>query len=508
MLSLITTFFGVLAKQWLYQYMAVTPGEPHGRALVRQARNLGLNDWHVPALIGILPIVLHISLALFFAGLVIPLRSRLPNISYLVASIVGTVYVVYIVSNILPLFYPRCPYRTALTPKLYLVYGSLPTFPRIQISRLSQADKNTEPTFRDEPYHKVGLYSRFVRALTLWYSSLRGLKLAIVDPAAKAMSWRDAERNDALNTKGELETKIISELYTSSYNPSAKQVVLEALAGYLPEDNRVVGNWEISLMASVEEDLRRASTRLCSAILDVDSARQLELYLSALTQIQSFLLMVDPGREQRQLLLPHGVTEAWKNRRLDARLRTLLACGFYRLDGLTGTSVHFLDRVLAVQEGPKLPAGTWMSLFRNTHLHSRALSLERFKSTVTILRILKQLNFFASPHSLNDRSSFHIRLPNKMICIAMFEYAVEYWKSAADIPLLKELSLEGVGHAHILLRCLLAFESIVYWQEVFVSSPEPSKLDTLDAMDITLDCLLQAIGGDHTVQSSARMLTY
>jgi len=61
--------------------------------------------------------------------------------------------------------------------------------------------------------------------------------------------------------------------------------------------------------------------------------------------------------------------------------------------------------------------------------------------------------------------------------------------------LLKELSLEGVGHAHVLLRCLLAFESIVYWQEVFVSSPEPSKLDTLDAIDITLDCLLQAIGG-------------
>jgi len=34
-LSLLTAFLGVLAKQWLYQYMAVTSGDARSRALIR-----------------------------------------------------------------------------------------------------------------------------------------------------------------------------------------------------------------------------------------------------------------------------------------------------------------------------------------------------------------------------------------------------------------------------------------------------------------------------------------
>ncbi|KAF8887064.1 hypothetical protein CPB85DRAFT_1167028, partial [Mucidula mucida] len=68
-LSLAAALFAVLIKQWLRQYMSLTSGTVRQRSLIRQFRFMGLQEWHVPALIGILPVLMHLSLAVFFVGL-------------------------------------------------------------------------------------------------------------------------------------------------------------------------------------------------------------------------------------------------------------------------------------------------------------------------------------------------------------------------------------------------------------------------------------------------------
>ncbi|KAK0227457.1 hypothetical protein EDD85DRAFT_776810, partial [Armillaria nabsnona] len=75
-LSLITALVAVLVKQWLHQYVAiVSDSSARDRARIRHLRYAGLQAWQVPMIIGMLPVLLHASLALFFAGLAIFLFS-------------------------------------------------------------------------------------------------------------------------------------------------------------------------------------------------------------------------------------------------------------------------------------------------------------------------------------------------------------------------------------------------------------------------------------------------
>ncbi|KAJ7587444.1 hypothetical protein C8J56DRAFT_720337, partial [Mycena floridula] len=68
-LSLATALLSVLVKQWLQAYSSLTQGSAMARALIRQFRFTGLDQWKVPEIIGILPLILHASLAAFFIGL-------------------------------------------------------------------------------------------------------------------------------------------------------------------------------------------------------------------------------------------------------------------------------------------------------------------------------------------------------------------------------------------------------------------------------------------------------
>ncbi|KAF9015960.1 hypothetical protein BDZ89DRAFT_962323, partial [Hymenopellis radicata] len=62
-LSLVSALLAVLIKQWLRHYMSFVSGTAKERSLIRQYRFMGLQKWHVPTLIGILPVLMHLSLA-------------------------------------------------------------------------------------------------------------------------------------------------------------------------------------------------------------------------------------------------------------------------------------------------------------------------------------------------------------------------------------------------------------------------------------------------------------
>ncbi|KAK0455580.1 uncharacterized protein EV420DRAFT_1336496, partial [Desarmillaria tabescens] len=86
-LSLATALFAVLTKQWIHQYMSVPSGTPRDRCRVRHFRYMGLQQWGVAFIIGLLPVLMSISLAVFLVGLVlfiIPLRVS-------IASVVGAI---------------------------------------------------------------------------------------------------------------------------------------------------------------------------------------------------------------------------------------------------------------------------------------------------------------------------------------------------------------------------------------------------------------------------------
>ncbi|KAK0204217.1 hypothetical protein DFS33DRAFT_1374400 [Desarmillaria ectypa] len=70
-LSLSTALFAVLTKQWIHQYMVVPSGTPRDKCRVRHFRYMGLRQWRVAFIIGLLPVLMSSSLALFLVGLII-----------------------------------------------------------------------------------------------------------------------------------------------------------------------------------------------------------------------------------------------------------------------------------------------------------------------------------------------------------------------------------------------------------------------------------------------------
>ncbi|KAF9029723.1 hypothetical protein BDZ89DRAFT_1065206 [Hymenopellis radicata] len=113
--SLVVALSAVLIKQWLHHYTSIPSGTPGACSHLRQYRFIGLQKWRVSVVIGLLPIVMHTSLALFLAGLVlffIPLRTSL---ACAVGIFTVALCLLYLVSSAMPIFFPQCPYQTPLT---------------------------------------------------------------------------------------------------------------------------------------------------------------------------------------------------------------------------------------------------------------------------------------------------------------------------------------------------------------------------------------------------------
>ncbi|KAH8823656.1 hypothetical protein DL96DRAFT_1416896, partial [Flagelloscypha sp. PMI_526] len=101
-LSLATALLSVLAKQWLQAYTTVNSGSARDIALIRHPRFCGLERWKMHEIIGALPLILHTSLALFFVGLFVFIRTLNRSIAYPVLLIGGVAFLFYLCSILLP----------------------------------------------------------------------------------------------------------------------------------------------------------------------------------------------------------------------------------------------------------------------------------------------------------------------------------------------------------------------------------------------------------------------
>lgn len=116
-LTLIAALLAGLVKQWLHYYLAEVAGTPKQRALTRHFRYLGLNKWHVSLIIELLPVMMNISLALFFVGLILYTQdlSLAGGVRWILVVLTFSVFVTYIGSSFIPLLKPQCPYKTSLS---------------------------------------------------------------------------------------------------------------------------------------------------------------------------------------------------------------------------------------------------------------------------------------------------------------------------------------------------------------------------------------------------------
>ncbi|KAG9082658.1 hypothetical protein FRC06_004907 [Ceratobasidium sp. 370] len=102
----------MLAKQWCYYFLYARTGDAISQAEQRQKRYDGLTKWRMQGILEQLPVLMHLSLALFSVGLVLYLWS----INIVVATIVTGVSLgalsFYLGTTLVPVKVEFCPFKT------------------------------------------------------------------------------------------------------------------------------------------------------------------------------------------------------------------------------------------------------------------------------------------------------------------------------------------------------------------------------------------------------------
>lgn len=111
-ISLSTASLAILVKQWLRGYMAFASSSPQGQLRIRHFRRSGLETWRVFGIASMLPLLLQISLALFFVGLCFFTADIDPAISNTTLPLVCAWALLFTIATLSPAFSARCPYKT------------------------------------------------------------------------------------------------------------------------------------------------------------------------------------------------------------------------------------------------------------------------------------------------------------------------------------------------------------------------------------------------------------
>ena len=113
-LSLVSASLGMLIKQWLREYLTGNYTSPRERIRVRHYRHEGLLTWHVFEIAAMPPLLLQLSLILFFVGLSDFLRQLDSIVGWVVTGVVILWLLLLTTSIIAPVLCFRCPYKFPL----------------------------------------------------------------------------------------------------------------------------------------------------------------------------------------------------------------------------------------------------------------------------------------------------------------------------------------------------------------------------------------------------------
>ncbi|KAI5825853.1 hypothetical protein K523DRAFT_419700 [Schizophyllum commune Tattone D] len=202
-ISLASALVAVLAKQWLHRYTMSSSGTQRDRALLQQYRYTALERWHVPFIVGSLPLMLHGALFLFLAGLAAYFAPMDATLSAIVAGISGLTLVCYMAVHVLPLYKADCAYITPFTeylyPALYVLQGWI------------------DAKFHQHP-------ARNTASSEEW---------------ASAFSLRAKQMEQARDDIDALAAESLIRLHAFSAHPSIPEIVTEVIAG-LPGSSRTL----------------------------------------------------------------------------------------------------------------------------------------------------------------------------------------------------------------------------------------------------------------------------
>ena len=125
-LSLICALLATSLQQWARRYIRITQPprlSPHARARIRAFFSDGIDRSHLTNPVEVLPLLLHLSLFLFFAGLLIYLFNINLTVAIAVVCCIGLFAAVYACITLMPFLQHNSPYYTPLSSLAWFLYS-------------------------------------------------------------------------------------------------------------------------------------------------------------------------------------------------------------------------------------------------------------------------------------------------------------------------------------------------------------------------------------------------
>lgn len=113
-LSLAAALFGILAKQWLREYLQWNSplSSPRENVVIRQIRSEALSTWNIASTISTIPALLELAVIMFLVGIVILLWTLDNVLATIVTCFVVILLGIASAFTILPILFVRCPYKS------------------------------------------------------------------------------------------------------------------------------------------------------------------------------------------------------------------------------------------------------------------------------------------------------------------------------------------------------------------------------------------------------------
>ena len=128
-IGLTCALLATLLQQWARRYIRTTQPRysPHKRGRIRAFFAEGVDNLHLPWAVEALPALLHLSLFLFFAGLLVFLYNTSHGVFSAVAWWIALITISYISITFMPLFRPDSPYYAPLSSSVWLLAAGVLT---------------------------------------------------------------------------------------------------------------------------------------------------------------------------------------------------------------------------------------------------------------------------------------------------------------------------------------------------------------------------------------------
>ncbi|CCM05806.1 uncharacterized protein FIBRA_08040 [Fibroporia radiculosa] len=111
--SLTSASIAISVKQWLNQHTLQLTSVPRVQVLTWYLRHRSFAKWDVPFIINLVPLLLQLSLLLFYVGIIVLLWSLNLIVAIVVVSLTGLSLLFLIVTAVLPaIFVNHCPYKS------------------------------------------------------------------------------------------------------------------------------------------------------------------------------------------------------------------------------------------------------------------------------------------------------------------------------------------------------------------------------------------------------------